>query len=173
MILPISVVIGFLLAISIGANDVSNSMSTQVGSKAITPKQAVIIAQVLEFLGAFLFGSIVTSTIMNRVVFLNMIDPNVIVIGLMCVIVSTTVWIFLSTFLSLPISTTHSIIGGMIGFGIVQQGVSQINWISIVSIVQAWVISPFLGGLITCIMYKLIKITILCTKFPKKSIRKW
>ncbi len=165
--------LGFALAFAIGANDVANSMATAVGAKAITPKQAVLIAAVLELLGAVLFGSHVTSTIMKGIVkweFVN--DPNILLFGAMATLISTTVWILVATFWSMPISTTHSVVGGMMGFGVVAAGWNAVDWMTMLKIAMTWVISPFFGALLSFSIFKIITWTILHRNSPYNAAKR-
>jgi PiT family inorganic phosphate transporter len=165
--------LGFALAFAIGANDVANSMATAVGAKAITPKQAVMIAAVLELLGAVLFGSHVTSTIMKGIVkweFVN--DPNILLFGAMATLISTTVWILVATFWSMPISTTHSVVGGMMGFGVVAAGWNSVDWMTMLKIAMTWVISPFFGALLSFSIFKIITWTILHRNSPYDAAKR-
>ena len=116
--------VAFYMAWSIGANDVSNSMSTAVGAKAITHRQAVLIAGVLVFLGAVLVGPNVTDTIKSDIVNVDAISPNLLVLGFISALLAAAIWATLSSWKEMPISTTHSIIGALMGFGIIAGGVS-------------------------------------------------
>ncbi len=172
--LEIAMLIGFAMAFSIGANDVANSMATAVGAKAITPKQAVFISGVLEFLGAALFGAHVTKTIAKGIVNLEMIgSTEEILIGAMAALVASTVWIIFATFWGMPVSTTHSIVGGMAGFGIAAAGWGAVNWVKMGIIALTWVISPLIGGLLSYTIFKIISWTILHRKNPEKASRIW
>ncbi|MDK2900047.1 MAG: inorganic phosphate transporter, PiT family [Thermosipho sp. (in: thermotogales)] len=164
--------VGFGMAFAIGANDVANSMATAVGAKAITPKQAVLIASILEFLGAILFGAHVTKTIAKGIVDLNMIsDPNNILIGAFSALIASTIWILLATFLGMPVSTTHSIVGGMIGFGLAAGGLQIVNWMTLLKIVITWVTSPLIGGAMAYVIFKFISFSILHRKHPAKAAK--
>lgn len=164
--------VGFGMAFSIGANDVANSMATAVGAKAITPKQAVIIASILEFLGAVLFGAHVTKTIAKGIVDLNLInDPNKILVGAFSALIASIIWILIATYWGMPVSTTHSIVGGMIGFGLAAGGTEIINWGTLLKIVITWVTSPLIGGAFAYFIFKLISWTILHRKHPAKAAK--
>ncbi len=166
--------LGFALAFAIGANDVANSMATAVGAKAITPKQAVFIAATLELLGALLFGSHVTSTIMKGIVKWEAVNnPQVLLYGAMATLIATTCWILIATFWSMPISTTHSVVGGMMGFGLVAAGWGAINWYTMLKITLTWVISPFFGALLSYAVFKIIVWTILHKDNPYASAIKF
>ncbi len=161
-ILIIALVVGLLMAIAIGANDVANSMATAVGAKAITIKQAVIIAAILEFAGAYIFGKGVTETIRKGIVDVSLIhNPDMLIYGALAALISAILWIFLSTVFSLPVSTTHSIVGGMIGFGIIAAGFNAIQWAKVIFITIGWIVSPFVGGALAFLMFRFIAKTIL------------
>jgi PiT family inorganic phosphate transporter len=165
-------IVGFGMAYSIGANDVANSMSTAVGAKAITPKQAVLIASILEFLGAVLFGSHVTKTIAKGIVNLEMInDSNYILIGAFSALIASTIWILLATYWGMPVSTTHSVVGGMVGFGLAADGMNVINWHVLLKIVLTWIISPLIGGAFAFVIFKFISWSILHRKNPAKAAK--
>ncbi|ONN28022.1 phosphate permease [Thermosipho affectus] len=160
------------MAFSIGANDVANSMATAVGARAITPKQAVFIAAILEFLGALLFGAHVTKTIAKGIVDLNIIsDPNKILVGAFSALIAATIWVLIATYWGMPVSTTHSIVGGMIGFGLAAGGVGYVNWITLLKIVTTWVISPLIGGALAFVIFKFISWSILHRKNPLKAAK--
>lgn len=164
--------VGFGMAFAIGANDVANSMATAVGAKAITPKQAVLIASILEFLGAILFGAHVTKTIAKGIVDLNMIsDPNNILIGAFSALIASTIWILIATFWGMPVSTTHSIVGGMIGFGLAAGGLQIVNWMTLLKIVITWITSPLIGGAMAYVIFKFISFSILHRKHPAKAAK--
>ncbi len=173
-ILIIALVVGLLMAVAIGANDVANSMATAVGAKAITIKQAVIIAAILEFAGAYVFGKGVTETIRKGIVDVSFIhNPDMLIYGALAALISAMLWIFLSTIFSLPVSTTHSIVGGMVGFGIMAAGVNAIHWAKILFITAGWIISPFVGGALAFFMLKFIGKTILHHRnSPTERVRK-
>lgn len=172
IILIFASVVGFIMALAIGANDVANSMATAVGAKAITIKQAVIIAAVLEFAGALFFGRMVSKTIAKGIVPLeSMYSNEMIIAGALSALIGATLWIIVATKFELPVSTTHSIVGGMAGFGIIAIGMNAVNWVKMGLIAASWLISPFLGGLLAFLLFKLISKLILkkvnpfvCTK---------
>ncbi len=173
ILIIVAFIIGFVMAMAIGGNDVANSMATAVGARAITIKQAVIIAAIFEFSGAFFFGKMVTNTIRKGIINPDLIkDPNVLVAGALAALLSATIWILVATKFSLPISTTHSIVGGMTGFGIVALGWTSINWAKIIAIVISWFLSPLLGGIIAFFVFKLIVSLILHKKSPLDAMKK-
>jgi PiT family inorganic phosphate transporter len=172
-LLPAAVLVGVYMAWNIGANDVANAMGTSVGTGAITLRQAVIIAAIFEFAGAFLVGSSVTNTIRKGILdpgpFLQ--DPEALVRGMFAALVGAAVWLHIATHFGLPVSTTHSIIGAIIGFGILNAGFGAINYGVLGSVVGSWFLSPVMGGLISFAMFTYIRRTILTAKDPREAIR--
>ncbi len=172
-ILLLAAFIAFIMAMSIGANDVANSMATAVGAKAITIKQAVIIAGILEFGGAYLFGKNVTDTIKSGIFNVNLIQDNrMFIAGAFAAITAAAIWVFIATFFSMPVSTSHSIVGAMAGFAIVAFGWETIKWSKILFIVASWIISPILGGLIAYGIFKLLSYLILHRDSPFAAAKK-
>ncbi|MEO2151841.1 MAG: inorganic phosphate transporter, partial [Thermococcus sp.] len=152
--LLITILLGFAMAWAIGANDAANSMSTAVGAKAITPKQAVLIAGVLEFTGAYFFGKSVTETIRKGILDPSRItDPNVLIYGSIAALLAATIWLIIATKFGLPVSTTHSIIGGIAGYGIVYAGTSIVNWGKMAQVVLSWILSPIVGAIMAYIIF--------------------
>jgi PiT family inorganic phosphate transporter len=164
--------IGFYMAWSIGANDVANSMATAVGAKAITFKQAVLIAGILNFVGAVFVGPHVAETIKGGIVKSDMIvDPHVLLLGFIASLLAAAFWITLSTWKEMPISTTHSIIGALIGFGIIAGGFSSINWGKLGQVAASWIISPIAGCIIAFFVFKVIVKLIFAKEEPVKSAK--
>lgn len=156
-ILIIGYIFGFYMAWNIGANDVANSMASAVGAKAITIRQAVFIAGILNVLGAVFIGSHVTDTIRKGIVSTDiMTDPQVALIGSLSALLAAALWVSFATWKSLPVSTTHSIVGAMIGFGITAGGFAVINWSKLTAVVLSWVISPVFSLIIAFVMFKII-----------------
>ena len=150
-------IVGFYMAWNIGANDVANSMASAVGAKAITIRQAVFIAGILNIVGATFIGSHVTNTIRKGIVSTSVLtDPHIALIGALSALLAAALWISFATWKSLPVSTTHSIVGSMIGFGIMAGGFSVINWGKLVAVIVSWVISPLFSMIISYLMFKLI-----------------
>lgn len=157
VILIIGYIFGFYMAWNIGANDVANSMASAVGAKAITIRQAVFIAGILNVVGATLLGSHVTRTIRKGIVSTDILsDPNTALIGALAALLAAALWVSFATWKSLPVSTTHSIVGAMIGFGIMAGGFSVINWAKLGAVVLSWVISPVFAMIISFCLFKLI-----------------
>ncbi len=156
-ILVIGYIFGFYMTWNIGANDVANSMASAVGAKAITLKQAVFIAGILNVVGATFLGSHVTDTIRKGIVSTHILeDPNLALIGALSALLAAALWVSFATWKSLPVSTTHSIVGAMIGFGIMAGGFSVINWAKLGGVVLSWVISPLFSMMISYLMLKTI-----------------
>ena len=172
-LLPAAVLVGVYMAWNIGANDVANAMGTSVGTGAITLRQAVVIAAIFEFAGAFLVGSNVTNTIRKGILdpgpFLQ--DPEALVRGMFAALVGAAVWLHIATHFGLPVSTTHSIIGAIIGFGILNAGFGAINYGVLGSVVGSWFLSPVMGGLISFTMFTYIRRTILTARDPREAIQ--
>jgi PiT family inorganic phosphate transporter len=164
-ILIIGYIFGFYMAWNIGANDVANSMASAVGAKAITIRQAIFIAGILNVVGAVFIGSHVTNTIRKGIVSTEILsDPHVALIGALSALLAAALWVSFATWKSLPVSTTHSIVGAMIGFGIMAGGFSVINWAKLAAVVMSWVISPVFSLVISFLMFKTIVKLILVKK---------
>jgi PiT family inorganic phosphate transporter len=171
--------LGLYMAWNIGANDVANSMADAVGSGALSVKQAVIAAGICEFAGAVLVGSHVTETIRKGIV-----DPSalasmpglldgepaaLLVIGMSAALLSAAIWLNFATWTGMPVSTTHSIVGAVAGFGIVAAGIGSVQWGKMGQIVASWFVSPFAGGLMAFIIFKIISRLILGHHQPAKA----
>ncbi len=172
--LVVTVILGFSMAWAIGANDAANSMSTAVGAKAITPRQAVLIAGILEFTGAYFFGKSVTETIRKGILDPTRItDPNVLVYGSIAALLAATIWLLIATKFGLPVSTTHSIIGGIVGYGIVYAGLSVVNWGKMTQVVLSWILSPIIGAIMAYLVFKALTKSIFEKEDPVRSARLW
>ncbi|MEA3435101.1 MAG: inorganic phosphate transporter [Thermodesulfobacteriota bacterium] len=164
-ILIIGYIFGFYMAWNIGANDVANSMASAVGAKAITIRQAVFIAGILNVCGAVFIGSHVTNTIRKGIVSTEILaDPHLALIGALSALLAAALWVSFATWKSLPVSTTHSIVGAMIGFGIMAGGFSVINWGKLAAVVMSWIISPVFSLIISFLMFKVIVRLVLSKK---------
>jgi PiT family inorganic phosphate transporter len=156
-VLIIGYIFGFYMAWNIGANDVANSMASAVGAKAITIRQSIFIAGILNIIGATFIGSHVTQTIRKGIVSTDILaDPHLALIGALAALLAAALWVSFATWKSLPVSTTHSIVGAMIGFGIMAGGFSVINWGKLGAVVLSWVISPVFAMVIAFLMFKTI-----------------
>ena len=163
--------IAFYMAWSIGANDVANSMATAVGSKAITFKQAVIIAGILNFVGAVFVGPHVAETIKGKIINVDIISPEILLFGFISSLLAAAIWVTLSTWKEMPISTTHSIIGAMMGFGLIAGGISLVNWVKVGSVAASWVLSPLVGCVLAFIVFKIIIKLIFAKENPVESAK--
>jgi PiT family inorganic phosphate transporter len=165
---------GFLMAFNLGANDVANSMASAVGARAISVRQAVLIAGVLNFVGAVFLGSHVTATISKGIINPEVIaDPKVMMVGMFAALLSAGLWVLVATLTALPVSSTHSIVGSILGFGFVAGGPEVINWWKMVGIVASWIISPFFGGLIAYLVFSHIRRFIFYKKHFLKHTLRW
>jgi PiT family inorganic phosphate transporter len=145
------------MAWNIGANDVANSMASAVGAKAITIRQAIFIAGLLNIVGATFIGSHVTNTIRKGIISTEvMSDPQLALAGALAALLASALWVSFATWRSLPVSTTHSIVGAMIGFGIMAGGIEMVNWVKLGAVVLSWVISPVFSLVIGFVMFKVI-----------------
>jgi PiT family inorganic phosphate transporter len=174
----LALALGLYMAFSIGANDVANAMGTSVGSGALTLRRAVLVAAVLELLGAVLVGGHVTKTIRGGI-----LDPdamsasaealNALQWGMLAALTAAGTWLLAASRLGWPVSTTHSIVGAIAGFGIVAFGVDAVQWNKLVSIVASWVVSPVLAGTLSFLIFMLIRRTILDHSDPVAQVRRW
>jgi PiT family inorganic phosphate transporter len=171
----LAIIFGLYMTWGIGANDVANAMGTSVGSGAITVKQAIIIAAIFEFAGAFIAGGSVTKTIRKGIINPESITgtPEILLFGMLAALLAAAVWLMIASWQGWPVSTTHTIIGGLVGFAIVAIGLSAVNWGKISQIVASWVISPLLGGLLAYGLMISIQRLILRTDKPFENARKW
>lgn len=173
--LILAIIFGFYMTWGIGANDVANAMGTSVGSGAITVMQAIIIAAVFEFAGAFIAGGHVTKTIRKGIVDPSSItgNPEILVYGMLAALLAAAVWLMIASSRGWPVSTTHSIVGAVVGFAIVGIGIEAVQWDKIGQIVASWVVSPALGGLIAFLLMMSIRKLILNTDNPFHSAKRW
>lgn len=150
--------LGLYMAWNIGANDVANSMADAVGSRSISIRRAIVAATVCELAGAVLVGSHVTDTIRKGIVAPEALsgDPPALAMGMAGALLAAAVWLHFATWFGMPVSTTHSIVGAVAGFGVVAAGMSAVNWPKMGQIVASWFISPVAGGLIAFLAFKLI-----------------
>jgi inorganic phosphate transporter, PiT family len=155
ILILVAAIFGLLMAIGIGANDVANAMGTSVGSKALTVKQAIIIAMIFEFAGAYLAGGEVTDTIRKGVIDMSFYadQPEVLVYGMMSALLAAGTWLLLASYMGWPVSTTHSIIGAIIGFACISVGTEAVDWGSVQGIVGSWLITPLISGLFAYLIF--------------------
>jgi inorganic phosphate transporter, PiT family len=173
--LLIVVLLAFYVAWNLGANDVANAMGTSVGSKAITLRQAIIIAGILEFMGAVLFGREVTETLATKVInpTLFAATPQILVTGMFTVLLSCGIWLQIATSRGLPVSSSHAVVGAIAGFSWVALGVDAIDWSSIKSITIGWILTPIISGAIAALFYSQIKRWILDQPNQVVQLREW
>lgn len=173
-LLILSIVFGFYMTWNIGANDVANAMGTSVGSRALTLRRAVILAAILEFAGAFLVGSEVSETIQSGIIDITAFafNPMVLAVGMTAALLGTGIWLQIASYYGWPVSTTHSIIGALFGFGLVIIGPFAIKWSKIYYIALSWILSPLLGATISYIVFSVIQRKILYSATPLKSAKK-
>lgn len=160
--------LGFYMAWNIGANDVANAMGTSVGSKALTLKKAVILAAILEFSGAYFVGSSVSETIQRGIVEPSIFqsDPMIFVFGMMGSLLATGALLQVASYFGLPVSTTHAIVGAVLGFGFCIGGSSAIHWDELAWIASSWILSPILSGIVSYMIFNLIQKKILFALDP-------
>ena len=168
-IIIIASIVGFFMAYGIGANDVANAMGTSVGSKAITLRQAIIIAAIFEFLGAYFGGGEVTSTIRKGIVDPTIYeDANKFIIGMLSALLAAGTWLIVASRRGWPVSTTHSIVGAIIGFVSISKGISYVSWGTVGGIASSWVTSPIIAALLAFLIYLSAKKSILDNSNPGK-----
>jgi len=174
LLIVLAIIAGLYMAWNIGANDVANSMATSVGTKAITLRQAVLIAAVLNFLGAVFLGSDVKHTLEKGIVNVDAIgDAHSIMLGFLASIIAAAIFVTLSTWKELPVSTTHAIIGGITGFGLVAGGADVIIWKKLGEVAMSWVISPISGAVIAYIVFRSIVHFVFASGKPAEAAKKF
>ncbi len=173
-LLVISLAFGFYMTWNIGANDVANAMGTSVGSKALTLTKAVLLAAVLEFAGAFLIGDNVSETLQNGILDTSLFaaTPMILALGMIASLLGTGIWLQLASYFGWPVSTTHTIIGSLFGFGLVVAGTSAVHWNEIYFIALSWVLSPLLGATLSYVIFHFIQKKILYSLNPLKSAKR-
>ncbi len=171
IVIGIAVLLGLYMAWSIGANDVANSMAAAVGSRSLSVKWAVVAAGICEFAGALLVGGHVTDTVRKGIVSPDAFSatPEVLALGMACALLAAAVWLHVATWMGMPVSTTHSIVGAVAGFGVVAAGWGAVHWGKIGQIVASWVISPVVGGVLAFILFTLISRHILGREKPARA----
>ncbi|WP_462380335.1 inorganic phosphate transporter [Pseudomonas sp. Marseille-QA0892] len=173
VLLVMACLFGFFMAWGVGANDVANAMGTSVGSKALTIKQAILVAMVFEFCGAYLAGGEVTETIKNGIVDANVIPPDLFVLGMMSALLAAGTWLMIASIRGWPVSTTHSIVGAIIGFASVGISLDAVNWGGLVPIVSSWVVTPFISGVIAFFIFRSVQWLIIDTDEPFRNAKRW
>ncbi len=166
---------GLFMAWGIGANDVANAMATSVGSRALTIKQAILVAAVFEFLGAVLAGGEVTSTIRKGIVDADLLaeTPELLVYGMLAALLAAGTWLLIASHKGWPVSTTHSIVGAIVGFAAVGIGVDAVHWEKVGTIVMSWVVSPLTAGFIAFLIYLSVQWLILRREDPLAHAKRY
>lgn len=175
LFIGIAIVFGLYMTWGIGANDVANVMGTSVGSGAITVTTAIVIAAIFELAGAVLAGGHVTQTIRKGIIDPSSIaqNPEILVFGMLAALLAAAVWLMLASMRGWPVSTTHSIVGAVVGFAIAGIGFEAVNWGKISQIVASWVVSPVLGGAISFVLMMSIRKLILNAPHPFVAAKRW
>jgi PiT family inorganic phosphate transporter len=175
IIVILACVFGFFMAWGVGANDVANAMGTSVGSKALTLKQAIMIAIVFEFMGAYLAGGAVTATIRKGIIDPGLLagTPELLVFGMLSALLAAGIWLLIATHFGWPVSTTHTIVGAIVGFAAVGISVDAVNWGKVSKIVASWVVSPVTAGLIAFFLFRSVQKLILDTDNPFANAKKY
>lgn len=168
-------IFGFFMAWGVGANDVANAMGTSVGARALTVKQAIFIAMIFEFAGAYLAGGEVTSTIRKGIIDPSILrdTPELLVFGMMSALLAAATWLLIASFMGWPVSTTHSIVGALVGFAAVGISVDAVNWDKVGTIISSWVVSPVLAGIISFGLFISVRKLILNTETPFENAKKF
>lgn len=171
----VAALFGFIMAYGVGANDVANAMGTSVGSKALTIKQAIVIAAIFEFTGAFFAGGEVTSTIRNGIVESAVFAPvpELLAYGMIASLLAAGTWLLVATYYGWPVSTTHSIVGAIIGFSAVGVGIDSVKWDEVGGIVGSWVITPLLAGILAYLLFMSAQRLIFDTDNPLAAAKKF
>ena len=171
----LAAVFGLFMAWGIGANDVANAMATSIGSGALTIKQALLVAAVFEFAGAVLAGGEVTSTIRKGMVDSSMFadQPEILIFGMLAALLAAGTWLYVASRRGWPVSTTHSIVGAIVGFAVVGVGFDAVKWAKVGTIVASWVISPLTAGIIAFLIFTSIKALILVRRHPLERAKRF
>ncbi|NIA26451.1 MAG: hypothetical protein GWP02_00205 [Desulfobulbaceae bacterium] len=173
--IALAAVFGLFMAWGIGANDVANAMATSVGSKALTIKQAILVAAVFEFLGAVLAGGEVTSTIRKGIVDTDLLmgSPELLVYGMLAALLAAGTWLYIASKNGWPVSTTHSIVGAIVGFAAAGIGVDAVQWGKVATIVMSWIASPLTAGFIAYLIYQSVQRLILRQDDPLAMAKRY
>jgi PiT family inorganic phosphate transporter len=173
--LGLILIIAFYVACNLGANDVANSMGTSVGSKAITLKQAIIIAGILEFTGAILFGERVSQTLATQVSNTEVLAtvPQTFLLGMVAVLLAVGIWLQLATHWGLPVASSHAAVGAIAGFSTVAAGIKAVDWATIGIISSSWLITPVISAAIAAILYSIVRFGILSHQNPLQQLQEW
>ena len=168
-------VFGFFMAWGIGANDVANAMGTSVGTRALTLFQAILVACVFEFAGAYLAGGEVTSTIRKEIIDPTILSssPDLLIFGMLSALLAAGSWLLIASYKGWPVSTTHSIVGAIVGFSAVGIGIDSVNWAEVTIIFSSWLVSPLVAGTFSFLIFKSVQILILNTSDPFTKAKRY
>jgi PiT family inorganic phosphate transporter len=171
----LAVAFGLFMAWGVGANDVANAMGTSVGSKALSTRQAIIIAAIFEFAGAYFAGGAVTETIRNGMIESHLLtgQPELLVFGMLASLLSAGIWLLVAAHFGWPVSTTHSIVGAIVGFAAVGLGMDAVRWGKIAFIVSSWVVSPLIAGVLAYALFRSVQQLILIADQPLEKARRY
>ncbi|MBA2728239.1 MAG: inorganic phosphate transporter [Parachlamydiaceae bacterium] len=174
ILLVLVLLAGLYMAWNIGANDVANAMGTSVGSGALTLRRAVVVAAFLEFGGAFLFGSHVSETVQTGILDISTFasEPRVLVYGMLASLISAGVWLQIASYYGWPVSTTHTIVGAIVGFGVVSGGMDAIQWENVFLIVSSWLISPLSGAIMSFLIFTFLRKSIFYAPDPLAAAKR-
>lgn len=166
---------GLFMAWGIGANDVANAMATSVGAKALTIKQAIVVAAVFEFAGAYLAGGQVTATIRRGIINSEAVagEPELLIYGMLSALLAAAIWLAIASRRGWPVSTTHSIVGAIVGFAVVGLGVNSVEWAKVGKIAASWIVSPLLSGFIAYFLFQSVQKLILRTDDPLANAKRY
>ena len=175
LVIGLVIGLGLYTAFSIGANDVANAMGTSVGSRALTIRQAIVVAAVFEFAGAYLVGGHVTKTIRGGILDPAVVGerPDVLIAGMLAALTAAGTWLIIASRLGWPVSTTHSIIGAIAGFGTVALGWSAVEWGKLGRITASWLVSPLLSGSLAFVIFTVTRWLILDRENPVRQLQRW
>jgi inorganic phosphate transporter, PiT family len=173
--IAMAVIFGLYMTWGIGANDVANAMGTSVGSGAISVRQAIVIAAIFEFAGAFLAGGHVTKTIRKGIIDADGVanNPEILVFGMLAALLAAAIWLMVASRRGWPVSTTHTVVGAIVGFAVVGIGPDSVNWAKLGQIVASWLVSPVVGGVLAFGLMISIRRLILETDEPFRSAKRW
>ena len=175
LMLLIAGAFGFLMAWGVGANDVANAMGTSVGAGALTVKQAVLIAIIFEFAGAYLAGGEVTATVRKGIVDAGVFSetPHYLIYGMLAALLAAGIWLVVASWAGWPVSTTHSIVGAIVGFSAAGLGVDAVEWTKVGQIAASWLVSPLLAGSIAFVLFKSVQTLIFDNEDPFAAAKRY
>ncbi len=169
----LAVIFGFFMAWGVGANDVANAMGTSVGSRALTITQAIIIAAIFEALGSLLAGGQVTNTIRSKIIDPSALSatPEILILGMLASLLAAGTWLIIATRYGWPVSTTHSIVGAVLGFGLLVLGPQDIYWSQTINIALSWIVTPIIAGVFAFLLFRSVQLLIFNAKDPIRNAR--